>query len=123
MLTPTDGELEILTVVWELGPSTVRQVFDALARRRRVGYTTVLKLMQIMAEKGLVRRDEAQRSHVYRAAVAAERVQRHLVSDLARRAFGGSATRLALRALADEPASAVELEEIRRLLEARTEKP
>jgi predicted transcriptional regulator len=114
---PTDAELEILKVLWRRGPSTVREVFDSLSESKQTGYTTVLKLMQIMAEKGLVRRDETERAHRYEAALAEEETQRQLVGDLLRRAFDGSAKRLVVQALSAERASADELEEIRRLLD------
>jgi BlaI family transcriptional regulator, penicillinase repressor len=114
---PTEGELTILRVLWELGPCTVRQVQEALNERRETGYTTVLKQLQIMAEKGLVERDETQRTHVYRASRTQEQTQRQLVSDLLDRAFGGSATQLVLQALATKRASAKEMAEIRRLLD------
>src|ERR1700759_4127320 len=91
---PTDAELAILRVLWERGPSTVRQVHDVLARDRQEGYTTPLKLLQIMTEKGLVDRDERDRTHVYRARVGEEQTQRQLVRDLVDRAFGGSASKL-----------------------------
>jgi predicted transcriptional regulator len=113
---PTDAELEILRVLWERGPSTVRQVHDAIGTARDTGYTTVLKLLQIMAEKGLVDRDESQRSHVYRARYAEEQTQRQLVQDLLVRAFGGSTEKLVLQALSARRASKAELDEIRRLL-------
>src|SRR5262245_49047818 len=96
---PTDGELEILGVLWQKGPSTVRDVHASLEAVREVGYTTVLKLLQIMAEKGLVKRDESQRSHVYRAALNREVTQRQLVRDLLTRAFGGSTEQLVVQAL------------------------
>jgi len=114
---PTDAELEILKVLWRRGPCTVREVFDSLSESKQTGYTTVLKLMQIMAEKGLVRRDESERAHRYEAALAEEETQRQLVGDLLRRAFDGSAKRLVMQALSAERASADELEEIRRLLD------
>jgi BlaI family transcriptional regulator, penicillinase repressor len=114
---PTDAELEILGVLWARGPSTVRGVQEELSSRRDVGYTTALKLLQIMHEKGLVRRDESARTHVYEAAVAQERTQNALVGDLLDRAFGGSASALVLGALAAKPASREELAEIRRLLD------
>ena len=114
---PTDAELEILKVLWRRGPSTVREVFDSLSESKQTGYTTVLKFMQIMAEKGLVRRDETERAHRYEAALAEEETQRQLVGDLLRRAFDGSAKRLVMQALSSERASAGELEEIRRLLD------
>jgi predicted transcriptional regulator len=114
---PTDAEIEILKVLWRRGPSTVRDVFDSLNETKQTGYTTVLKLMQIMAEKGLVRRDETERAHRYEAAVAEEETQRQMVGDLLRRVFDGSAKRLVMQALSSERASADELEEIRRLLD------
>jgi BlaI family transcriptional regulator, penicillinase repressor len=114
---PTDSELEILRVLWDRGPSTVREVHDVLRRARDTGYTTVLKLLQIMHGKRIVERDERARTHVYRAAVAPEETQRHLVTDLARRAFEGSAARLAMHALGAGRASAKELQALRALLD------
>ena len=114
---PTDAELDLLRVLWDRGPATVRQVFETLNATREVGYTTVLKLLQIMAEKGLVERDESQRSHVYRAAAPAERTQKQLVSDLMDRAFAGSTEQLVLQALASKRASKEELDQIRKLLD------
>lgn len=112
---PTDAELAILRVLWARGPSTVREVQERLDEPS--GYTTVLKLLQIMHEKGLVTRDESQRAHVYTAAVSEERAQRQLLDDLMSRAFGGSAQKLVMRALSSEGVSAGELEEIRNLLD------
>jgi predicted transcriptional regulator len=112
---PTDAELAILNVLWERGPSTVRQVAEVLGRE--AGYTTVLKLMQIMTEKGLVTRDEASRTHVYAAAYSEGQTQRQLVSDLLERAFGGSAAKLVFQALATNRATPEELAEIRKLLD------
>src|SRR5687767_5115450 len=114
---PTDAELEILRVLWARGPSTVREVQEVLGEQREVGYTTALKLLQIMHEKGLVLRDESARTHVYEAAVAQERTQNALVGDLVDRAFGGSASALVLGALSAKPATREELAEIRRLLD------
>lgn len=114
---PTDAELAILRVLWNRGPSTVRQVHEALIRERETGYTTVLKLMQIMTEKGLVERDESERTHVYQARFTQEQTQQRLVSDLLDKAFDGSASQLVMRALAAKPASADELAQIRRLLD------
>lgn len=113
---PTETELELLSVLWARGPATVRGVQQALGRD--AGYTTVLKLLQIMHAKGLVTRDESARTHVYAAAVEREETEGGLVDELARRAFGGSAGRLVMRALSDRTASAEELAEIRRLLDA-----
>ena len=114
---PTDAELAILRVLWQHGPSTVREVQDRLDRDEPIGYTTVLKLLQIMLEKGLVSRDESQRAHVYAAAVSEPATQRRLLDDLMERAFGGSAQRLVAQALGSERISADELEEIRALLD------
>jgi len=112
---PTDAELAILRVLWDVGPITVRQVHDALGRD--TAYTTVLKLLQIMTEKGLVARDESQRSHVYRASRKQEQTQRQLVGDLLERAFGGAADKLVLQALSAKKVTAEELAEIRRMLD------
>src|SRR5919201_1045574 len=111
----TDGELAILRVLWARGPSTVREVAEAL--KREDAYTTVLKLLQIMTEKGLVRRDESSRTHVYEAACSQDQTERQLVTDLMDRVFGGSAAKLVLQALAATRASPEELAEIRRLLD------
>jgi predicted transcriptional regulator len=120
---PTDAELEILRVLWERGPSTVRQVHESLAPERETGYTTTLKLMQIMADKGLVTRDESSRTHVYAARASQESTQRQLVNDLVQRAFGGSAAELVMRALATHTTSDAELREIKKLIdEAREER-
>lgn len=114
---PTDAELEILRVLWDRGPSTVREVKESLDRIRPTGYTTALKFMQIMTEKGLLRRDEANRTHVYRANLREEETQKRLLRDLADRAFGGSAQKLVMRALSAKKAKPEELAEIRRLLD------
>src|SRR5262245_6384116 len=114
---PTDAELEILRVLWTRGPSTVREVAEAMGR---TGYTTILKLLQIMTEKRLVRRDEAARTHVYEAAYTEDQTQRHLVTDLLDRVFDGSAAKLVLQALASRKASPEELDEIRKLLDKET---
>ena len=114
---PTEAELAILRVLWKRGPSTVREVQQELARDRRTGYTTALKLLQIMMDKGLVIREESRRPHVYQARFAEEQTQRQLVRDLLDRAFGGSAQKLVMQALAAKRASADELAEIRRLLD------
>lgn len=114
---PTDAELAILRVLWERGSSTVREVHDALSRSQDTGYTTVLKLLQIMTEKGLVVRDESQRAHVYSSRLGEQRTQRQLIGDLMDRAFGGSPTKLVLQALSTTKASAEELRAIRRMLD------
>ena len=119
---PTDAELAILRVLWERGASTVRQVHEALADTRETGYTTTLKLMQIMADKGLVTRNETARTHVYSANAGQEQTQRQLVQDLADRAFGGSAAQLVLRALSAEGATDAELKQIRKLIDDYREK-
>jgi predicted transcriptional regulator len=114
---PTDAELEILKVLWRRGPSTVREVFETLGESKTTGYTTVLKLMQIMAEKGIVVRDESERAHRYEPAAPEDETQRRLVGDLLRKAFDGSAKKLVMQALSTERASAEELSEIRRMLD------
>jgi predicted transcriptional regulator len=119
---PTDAELAILGVLWERGPSTVRQVHEALADTRETGYTTTLKLMQIMADKGLVTRNETARTHVYSASAGEEQTQRQLVKDLVDRAFGGSAAALVLRALSADDATDAELKEIRKMIDDYREK-
>ena len=113
---PTDAELAILRVLWDRGPSTVRQVHAAL-RPQGAGYTTVLKQLQVMTEKGLVQRDEEQRAHVYASRLGEERTQRQLLSDLVDRAFAGSPTKLVLQALAGHRSTAQQRREIRALLE------
>jgi predicted transcriptional regulator len=114
---PTDAELAILRVLWQEGPSTVRRVRDVLERHQPTGYTTVLKLFQIMMAKGLVVRDESERTHVYRASRSEAQTQRQLINDLLHRAFGGSASKLVMQALATKKASANELAAIRTLIE------
>lgn len=114
---PTDAELAILRVLWARGPSTVREVHEA-SLQQGTGYTTVLKLMQIMAEKGLVDRDESQRAHVYRARETQEHTERRLVSDLLDRAFDGSPARLAMHALSAKKSSKAEIAELRRMLDS-----
>lgn len=113
---PTAAELQILQVLWERGDCTVRDVHEVLHRRDGTGYTTALKLLQIMYDKQLVLRDESQRAHVYRAAVSKERTQKRFLSDLLQRVFDGSSSRLVLQALGDHKASREELREIRALL-------
>ena len=118
---PTDAELELLTILWSRGPSTVRDVHEIAAQRKPTQYTTVLKTLQIMAEKGLVKRNEDQRAHVYQAAIAQEATQTQLAGDLLERAFQGSAARLMQGALSARRASETELAEIRRLLDSYEE--
>ncbi|MFO0727571.1 MAG: BlaI/MecI/CopY family transcriptional regulator [Myxococcota bacterium] len=115
---PTDAELAILSVLWTRGPSTVREVHEALEPEQGTGYTTALKLLQIMAQKGLVERDERTRSHVYKALLGREQTQKRLLRDLLARAFSGSTAQLVQRALATKPTSKEELTEIRRMLDA-----
>jgi predicted transcriptional regulator len=115
---PTDAEVEILSILWKRGPSAVRDVHDTIgANGRPVGYTTVLKQMQMMFEKGLLRRDESQRAHVYAAVYGQEQTQRQLVGELLDKAFAGSAMSLVMQALATKRASAEELSQIRELLD------
>jgi BlaI family transcriptional regulator, penicillinase repressor len=113
---PTSSELEILHVLWERGPSTVRDVHLALSEKRPIGYTSVLKLMQIMTAKGTVRRNETQRAHVYEAVEPAEKTKRDLAMDVLQRVFDGSASELMMHALAGRKASKEEIDEMRRLL-------
>ena len=113
---PTASELEILHVLWERGPSTVREVHQALSDKRPIGYTSVLKLMQIMTAKGTLRRNEEQRAHVYEAVQTAEKTKRQLALDVLQRVFDGSASQLMMHALADRKASKEEVDELRRLL-------
>jgi predicted transcriptional regulator len=115
---PTDAELGILRVLWQRGPSTVREVQESLNETRSTGYTTVLKTLQIMTEKGLVRRDEEQRAHVYQAQFAQQQTQRQIVGDLLNRVFDGSASNLLMHALATKKsASPEELSQIRDILD------
>ena len=116
---PTEGELELLRVLWEKGPATVRELHDAVNLQRAVGYTSVLKILQIMTEKGLVEREESAKAHIYRAAASQQDTQNQLLRDLSERLFSGSAAQLAMHALAMQPASAEELEEIRTLIERK----
>ena len=114
---PTNAELEILTVLWSIGSATVREVYEAISRRRSAQYSTTLKFMQIMANKGLLRRDEKQRAHVYQAVKTREWTQRQLASDLLERAFGGSPKALLIGALSARKATNEELAELRKLLD------
>ncbi len=113
---PRDSELAVLQVLWERGPCTVRQVHEALGSERGTRYTTTLKIMQVMAEKGLVTRDDSRRSHVYRAAVDEDRTRRRVLSEFVDRAFGGSTRKLILHALSAGGVSREEVEQIRKLL-------
>jgi BlaI family transcriptional regulator, penicillinase repressor len=119
---PTTAELEILDVLWELGPSTVRDVHTVIDRRRPTAYTTVLKQMQIMHAKGLARRTEKGKAHVYRPAFSQQQTQKGLVADLLERAFRGSALKLVQHVLETKPATPQELAEIRRLIKEAEER-
>ena len=114
---PTASELEILRVLWTRGPSTVREVHDSLKETRTLGYTTVLKLLQIMTAKGIVRRNETERAHVYQAGVPATQTKRQLAGDMLQRVFEGSASDLMMHALAGKRTSREEIDELRRLLD------
>ena len=114
---PTDAEMAVLGVLWRRGPSTVREVWQEINPSQRTGYTTVLKIMQIMAEKGLVKRDESARSHVYETSLTQSQTQRQVVRHLLDRVFGGSAPQLVMQALAAKKSSPEELAEIRKLLD------
>jgi BlaI family transcriptional regulator, penicillinase repressor len=118
---PTSSELEILHVLWSRGPSTVRDVLESLNRTKDMGYTGVLKLLQIMTAKGLVRRDETQRAHVYQACRPAAQTKRQIATDMLQRVFEGSASQLMMHALAGHRASREEIEELRRILDAYQE--
>ncbi len=116
---PTEAELELLRVLWEKGPATVRELHDEVNLQRAVGYTSVLKILQIMTEKGLVEREESNKAHIYRAAASQEETQNQLLRDLSERLFSGSAAQLAMHALAMQPTSDEELDEIRTLIEQK----
>ena len=117
IVRPTKLELSILKVLWEAGPRSVREIQKILDDTKPTGYTTVLKMLQIMTEKGLVERDESVRPQIYRARYSQEQTQRHLVSDLVQRAFGGSVKALVMQALASRKSSAKELDAIEKLLD------
>ena len=116
---PNEGELELLSFLWERGPSTVRDLHQEVSSKRALGYTSVLKLLQIMTEKGLVEREEAGKAHIYRAAAAQHVTQDQLVRDISERLFSGSAAQLAMHALAMEPVNDRELEELHNLIEQK----
>lgn len=117
MIKPTESELEILNILWNVGPSNVRTVNNIINEQKEVGYTTTLKLMQIMTQKGLVERDESSRTHIYSAKINAEDIQGEMLDKLLNTAFGGSASKLVLSALGSGKASAKELEEIKALIQ------
>lgn len=120
---PTEAELELLHVLWEKGSASVRELHEVVSRQRPLGYTSVLKTLQIMTEKGLVERTEAGKAHIYRAAASQQETQNQLLRDLSERLFAGSAAQLAMHALSMQPASEEELEEIRKLIRKKREKP
>ena len=120
---PTEAELELLRVLWDKGSASVRELHEVVSQQRPLGYTSVLKTLQIMTEKGLVQRTEAGKAHIYRAAASQQETQNQLLRDLSERLFSGSAAQLAMHALTMQPASEEELEEIRKLIRKKREKP
>lgn len=116
-LKPTESELEILQVLWQRGQATVREVHEELSSTKDAGYTTTLKLMQIMNEKGLVKRDDSSKTHIYEAIVSKEKTQQHLVGKLMNTLFDGSASQLVMRALGNSKPSKKEIEEIQKLID------
>lgn len=116
-IKPTESELEILQVLWEKGQASVRDVHEELLKTKEAGYTTTLKLMQIMHEKGLVKRDDSIKTHIYQAAVSKEKTQKHLLTKMIDSLFGGSPTQLVMQALGNHKASDIEIEEIQKLLD------
>ena len=119
---PTDAELEVLKILWDEGPLTVRDIHDRLSRHKQLGYTSVLKMMQIMHDKGYVGRDTTERSHIYHARLQRNHTQRAMLDDLTKRAFGGSAAELVQRLLSSKSATKKELAEIRRMLKEMPDK-
>lgn len=115
--TPSESELEILQVLWAAGPCSVQHVHEQIVHRRQTGYTTVLKTMQVMLEKGLVRRDDSRRQHIYSAAVAEQQTKRHIAQKLVDRVFSGSASNLMMHALSGRKSSAKQLRQIRQMLD------
>jgi predicted transcriptional regulator len=120
---PTEGELELLRILWQRGAATVRDLHEEVSQTRPLGYTSVLKLLQIMTEKGLVEREESGKAHVYRAAATERATQDQLLRDMSRRLFAGSAAQLAMHALSLQPVNERELEELRILLERKRQRP
>lgn len=120
---PTEGELELLRILWEKGPATVRDLHAEVSQHRPLGYTSVLKLLQIMTEKGLVEREEAGKAHVYRTAATQEETQTQLLRDISERLFSGSAAQLAMHALAMEPVNDRDLDDLRNLIERKRQRP
>jgi predicted transcriptional regulator len=117
VVKPTEAELTLLNILWQMGPATVRQIHDAVSVTQKTGYTTVLKILQIMHEKSLVIRDETNRAHVYAAANSETHTQSSLIKDLISKAFGGSTSKLVMRAI-DESTTAEEIDDIRQLLKS-----
>jgi BlaI family penicillinase repressor len=115
-IKPTESELEILRILWEKGTASVREVHEELSKTKEAGYTTTLKLMQIMHEKGLVHRDDSVKTHIYQAAVTKDKTQKHMLNRMINTLFGGSTTELVLQALGNHKATKEELEEIERLI-------
>ena len=120
---PTEAELELLNILWEKGPATVRDLHQEIAVKRAIGYTSVLKLLQIMTDKGLVEREESGKAHIYRPVGTQQDTQSRLVRDISERVFAGSAAALAIHALSTQPVSDQELEELRRLIEQKRNQP
>lgn len=120
---PTEAELELLWALWRKGSATVREVHEEIAHKRALGYTSVLKILQIMTEKGLVQRTESGKAHLYRATVSQQETQSQMLRDLSDRLFSGSATQLAMHALSMQPASAQDLDEVRKILADRSGEP
>jgi predicted transcriptional regulator len=120
---PTEAELELLNILWEKGPATVRDLHQAVSVKRAIGYTSVLKLLQIMTDKGLVEREESGKAHIYRPVGTQQDTQSRLVRDISERVFAGSAAALAIHALSTQPVSDQELEELRRLIEQKRKQP
>lgn len=116
-IKPTESELEILQVLWERGLASVREVHEELSKTKDAGYTTTLKLMQIMHEKGLVKRDDSVKTHIYQPAVSREKTQKHLLGKMINTLFGGSTTQLVMQALGNHKASPEELEEIQKMID------
>jgi len=119
---PTEVELELLRALWDMGSGSVRELHEVVSRQRALGYTSVLKTLQIMTEKGLVERTEAGKAHIYHAAASQEETQNQLLRDLSERLFSGSAAQLAMHALSMQPASEEELQEIRKIIRQKREK-
>ncbi len=119
---PTEVELELLRALWDMGSASVRELHEVVSRQRALGYTSVLKTLQIMTEKGLVERTEAGKAHIYHAAASQEETQNQLLRDLSERLFSGSAAQLAMHALSMQPASEEELQEIRKIIRQKREK-